>query len=168
MCCWGNSDLFNWRSRVCLLCKCECVCMYVLATVYLMLCMHASMCVSGYVQVVWRVYVYVLCMCFGREVGGCWLYKCIATYMCVGATMCHIQHMLPSSSPFGGRLSCGTQQDSPWHDPGRQHGARSKGPQGAARGLLKAGDLFSPSLSPSVWLCEQGGRLHHTHGHTQS
>ena len=25
--------------------------------------------------------------------------------------MCHIQHMLPSSSPFGGRPSCGTRQD---------------------------------------------------------
>lgn len=140
------------------LCECECVCMCRLVAVYLMLVyMHASMCVIS------RWFRESVCVCVVRAVGGRCLYKCMATHTCVSATMCHFQHMLPSSSPFGGRLSCGTQQDSPWHDPGGQHGARSQGPRGSARGLEKAGDLFVSSLSPSVCPCELGGRLHHTH-----
>lgn len=44
--------------------------------------------------------------------GGRRLQTCMAADMFVSATMRHIQHMLPSSSPFRGRLNRDTQQDS--------------------------------------------------------
>lgn len=89
---------------------------------------------------------------------------CMATYTCVGATMCHIQHMLPSSSP---KL---------WHTAGlfpdmirgdnMVLGPRGQRAQpGASR---SAQDLFASSLSMSVWLCGHGGGLRHTHRHMQS
>lgn len=111
------------------------------------------MCVSGYFQVV-RERVCVCFLCVVREVGGSCLYKCMATYMCVGATMCHIQHMLPSSSPFGGRLSFGTQPDSPWHDLGGQHGATLPGATQFSLGPwegLRSVCVFTVTVCVPVW-----------------
>lgn len=44
--------------------------------------------------------------------GGHYLHQCVTVDVFVSAAMHHIQHMLPSSSPFRGRLSRDTQQDS--------------------------------------------------------
>lgn len=163
MCCWGNSDLFNWRSRWKWAGLCESMHVQVGNTIFnvgVHACKYVCSCFfPGGLKSVCTV------VCVVREVGGYCLYKCMATHMFVGATMRHIQHMLPSSSPFRGRLSHGTQHDSVWHDPGEQHGAWSRGPQGSACGLEKAQDLFVSSLSLSVHLREQGGGLHHTYGH---
>lgn len=39
--------------------------------------------------------------------GGYCLYKCMATHIFVSVTMHHIQHMVPSSSPFGAQWDSG-------------------------------------------------------------
>lgn len=53
--------------------------------------------------------VVCVCVCGG---GGHYLHQCVTVGVFVSAAMHHIQHMLPSSSPFRGRLSHDTQQDS--------------------------------------------------------
>lgn len=52
-----------------------------------------------------------VCVCVVMEERALCLYECMVMPKCVSATMCHTQHMLPSSSLFGGRLSCGEQKD---------------------------------------------------------
>lgn len=133
MCYWENRDVFKrtWRWEAVILWSLHVrpVTLYLISVH-----MHASVYFNPF-----RCFWESVCSCpygEGGSVGGgggCRLHKCMAADMFVSATMRHIQHMLPSSSPFRGRLSRDTQQDSLTWSRGTTRSMVPQGPQDRER-----------------------------------
>lgn len=90
-------------------------------------------------------------MCGGR--GGHYLHQCVTVDVFVSAAMHHIQHMLPSSSPFRGRLSRDTQQDSLTWSRGTTWGRSPRG-HGSLREFQHPGK-WHEQISRFTWMIFQ-------------
>lgn len=156
MCCWENREVFKrtwrWERMILRPLHVRSVTLYLISVW-----MHASV-----YFIPFRCFWDCVHSCtYGGGGGGRRLQTCMAADMFVSATMRHIQHMLPSSSPFRGRLNRDTQQDSLTWSRGTTWSTVPWGPQD----LERVPDVFVSSLTVdsevehsthvSMWHCRQ-------------